>query len=161
MAAKSSTVILPFVLMPVRLVDRGPLILALREEDHPLLSHSGRRRHAGDVDPRVATGKAPDPQWTRAWPERIAAAGEALWFYLGKLLFPHPLMTVYPRWQTDAGQWSSYLPLLAAIAILSVLWLRHEAWSRACFFAFALFCGGPAAGNGFARQYNFPDFPGI
>ena len=32
-----------------------------------------------------------------------------------------------------------YLPLLAAIVILSVLWLRHEAWSQACFFAFAYF----------------------
>ena len=48
-------------------------------------------------------------------------------------------MTVYPRWQTDSGQWISYLPLLAATAILSALWLRHETRSHACFFAFAYF----------------------
>jgi hypothetical protein len=28
-------------------------------------------------------------------------------------------MIVYPRWQIDAGQWISYLPLLAVIVILS------------------------------------------
>ena len=54
-----------------------------------------------------------DPQWVRTWPERLATAGDAVWFYLGKLLWPYPLITIYPRWQIDAGQWVSYLPLLA------------------------------------------------
>jgi tetratricopeptide (TPR) repeat protein len=80
-----------------------------------------------------------DPQWVRTWPERLATAGDAVWFYLGKLLWPHPLITIYPRWQIDAGQWVSYLPLLAAIVILAIFWLKRELWSRACFFAFAYF----------------------
>src|SRR6516165_87463 len=46
-----------------------------------------------------------DPQWVRTWPERLATAGDAVWFYLGKLLWPHPLATIYPRWQINAGQW--------------------------------------------------------
>ena len=82
------------------------------------------------------------PQWARTWPERLATAGDAVWFYLGKLLWPHPLSTNYPRWQIDAGQWVSYLPLLALIVMLSILWLRRRsagAGSRACFFAFAYF----------------------
>jgi tetratricopeptide (TPR) repeat protein len=86
--------------------------------------------------------KDTDPQWVRTWPERLAAAGDAVWFYLGKLLWPHPLITIYPRWQIDAGQWVSYLPLLAVIVILSIFWLRRGsggAGSRACFFAFAYF----------------------
>src|SRR4029077_3859455 len=62
-----------------------------------------------------------------------------VWFYLGKLLWPHPLITIYPRWQIDAGHWVSYLPLLAAIVILSIFWLKRELWSRACFFVFAYF----------------------
>jgi len=49
------------------------------------------------------------------------------------------LITIYPRWHIDAGQWVSYLPLLAVIVILSIFWLKRELWSRACFFAFAYF----------------------
>ena len=83
-----------------------------------------------------------DPQWARTWPERLATAGDAVWFYLGKLLWPHPLSSNYPRWQIDAGQWVSYLPLLAVIVILSIFWVRRRSggagW-RACFFAFAYF----------------------
>jgi protein O-mannosyl-transferase len=78
-------------------------------------------------------------QWVRTWPQRLATAGDAIWFYLGKLLWPHPLITIYPRWQIDGGQWISYLPLLALIVILSILWIKREPWSRACFFAFAYF----------------------
>jgi len=89
-----------------------------------------------------------DPQWVRTWPERLAGAAAAVWFYLGKLLLPHPLITIYPRWQIDAGQWVSYLALLALIVILAVLWLKRWPWSRACFFAFAYFLAAllPALG---------------
>jgi tetratricopeptide (TPR) repeat protein len=80
-----------------------------------------------------------DPQRARTWPERLVTAGDAFWFYLGKLPWPHPLITIYPRWQIDAGQWVSFLPLLAVIVILSIFWLKREPWSRACFFAFAYF----------------------
>ena len=85
---------------------------------------------------------APDPQWVRPWPQRLAAAGDAVWFYLGKLLWPDPLITMYPRWQIDAGRWVSYLPLLAVILLFSILSLNLRsggAGSRACFFAFAYF----------------------
>jgi len=80
-----------------------------------------------------------DPQWAPTWPQRMATAGDAVWFYLGKLLWPRPLMTIYPRWQIDTGQYVSYLPLLTVIVILSIFWLKREPRSRACFFAFAYF----------------------
>ena len=66
-------------------------------------------------------------------------SGDVIWFYLGKLVWPHPLIAIYPRWQIDAGQWFAYLPLLAAIIVLFVLWIKRESWSRPCFFAFAYF----------------------
>jgi tetratricopeptide (TPR) repeat protein len=69
----------------------------------------------------------------------MVTAGDAVWFYLGKLLWPHPLITIYPRWQIDAGRWVSYLPLLAVIIVLFVLWLKRESWSRPWFFVFAYF----------------------
>jgi tetratricopeptide (TPR) repeat protein len=80
-----------------------------------------------------------DPQWVRTWPERMVTAGDAVWFYLGKLIWPHPLIAIYPRWQVDASLWFAYLPLLAVIIVLVVLWLKRESWSRSWFFVFAYF----------------------
>ena len=81
----------------------------------------------------------PDPHWARPLPERVATAGDIIWFYLGKLVWPHPLLTVYPRWDIDAGRWTSWLPLLAALIGLVILWVQRESRFRACFFAFAYF----------------------
>jgi tetratricopeptide (TPR) repeat protein len=80
-----------------------------------------------------------DPQLVRTWPERLGAAGNAIWFYLGKLLWPHPLIAIYPPWQIFAGQWVSYLALPTILVILTIFWLNRQSWSRACFFAFAYF----------------------
>jgi len=66
-------------------------------------------------------------------------SGDAVWFYLGKLIWPHPLIAVYLRWRIDAGQWISYLPLLAVIIVLFILWLKRESWARPWFFVFAYF----------------------
>ncbi|HUB66948.1 MAG TPA: tetratricopeptide repeat protein [Candidatus Methylacidiphilales bacterium] len=92
---------------------------------------------------RSATSVFAETQAVRTWPQRIATAGDVIWFYLDKLLWPHPLMAIYPRWQIDAGQWISYLPLLVAIAGLFVLWLKRKSWwGRPCFFAAAYFLVG-------------------
>ena len=96
----------------------------------------------------------------RTWPERLATAGDAIWFYLGKLIWPHPLIAIYPRWEIDAGQWFSYLPLLAVIVILSIFWLKREPWSRAWFFAFAYFLVALLPALGLIDNY-FSVFPGL
>ncbi|MBV8228227.1 MAG: hypothetical protein JO232_23890, partial [Verrucomicrobia bacterium] len=41
--------------------------------------------------PDFALAMSPDPQWVRPWSQRLAAAGHAVWFYLGKLLWHDPL----------------------------------------------------------------------
>ncbi|HUB67137.1 MAG TPA: tetratricopeptide repeat protein [Candidatus Methylacidiphilales bacterium] len=84
-------------------------------------------------------GKAPDPQWARTWPERLVTAGDAIWFYLSKLLWPYPLIPIYPRWEVGAGQPVAYLPLLAVIIIFIILWFGRSSWSRSWFFVFAYF----------------------
>ncbi len=66
-------------------------------------------------------------------------AGDAIWFYLGKLVWPHPLITSYPRWKIDAGSWFSYLPLVAVPIALLILWRKRQRWSRPWFFVFAYF----------------------
>lgn len=80
-----------------------------------------------------------DLLWARSFPERLATAGDAIWFYLAKLIWPHPLIFIYPRWQIDAGSWISYVPLAAALIVLTVLWLGRATWARPWFFAYAYF----------------------
>ena len=75
------------------------------------------------------------PDWEQTFPERLIIAGKAIWFYLGKLLWPHPLIFIYPRWDVDSSKVVAYLPLLAAIVGLVALWFIHEKWGRALFFA--------------------------
>jgi protein O-mannosyl-transferase len=79
------------------------------------------------------------PEWAQTWPERIIIAGRAIWFYLAKLVWPHPLIFIYPRWEVNASQLMAYLPLLAALIGLLALWLVHAKWSRAVFFAGAYY----------------------
>ncbi len=80
-----------------------------------------------------------DPQWFRSWPQRVATSGDVIWFYLDKLLWPHPLIAIYPRWQIDAGQWISYLPLFIAVTMLIFLWLKRKTRCRPVFFALAYY----------------------
>jgi tetratricopeptide (TPR) repeat protein len=74
-------------------------------------------------------------EWAQTWPDRLIIAGRAIWFYLAKLIWPHPLIFIYPRWQIDSSQATAYLPLLAALGGLLALWLNRAKWSRAVFFA--------------------------
>jgi tetratricopeptide (TPR) repeat protein len=78
-------------------------------------------------------------EWAQTWPERLIIAGRAIWFYLGKLAWPHPLLFIYPRWQINSSEVTAYLPLLAALAGLLALWLTRAKWSRPVFFAAAYY----------------------
>jgi protein O-mannosyl-transferase len=79
------------------------------------------------------------PEWSQSFPERIAIAGRAIWFYLGKLAWPEPLMFIYPRWEISAGQPLAYFPALAAIVGALALWRRRARGDRPAFFAAAYF----------------------
>ena len=79
------------------------------------------------------------PDWAQTLPERLIVAGRAIWFYLGKLLWPQPLIFIYPRWSLDSSNLLDYVPLLAAIAGLVALWFIHAKWGRALFFAAAYY----------------------
>ena len=78
-------------------------------------------------------------EWMQSGPERIVIAGKAIWFYLGKLLWPHPLIFIYPPWGIDASKPIAYLPALAAMGGLFILWRNRNGWMRPMFFAFAYF----------------------
>ncbi len=95
------------------------------------------------------------PEWTQSWPERVVIAGRVVWFYLGKLVWPHPLMFIYPRWEIDAGRLLAFLPALAAAAGLLVVWWRRNAYGRSLFFALGYFVVSLFPVLGFFNVYFF------
>jgi len=142
MASKSSTVILPIVLCLCAWWIEGGWHWRNVARVVPMFLLSVAASALAIWTQTLLPKMVNDPQWARSWPQRLAAAGDAVWFYLGKLLWPDPLIAIYPRWQVDAGQWVSYLPLLAVIILFCILWLKRRSGgtgSRACFFAFAYF----------------------
>jgi tetratricopeptide (TPR) repeat protein len=68
-------------------------------------------------------------------PERIARAGHAIWFYLGKDIWPLRLCAVYPKWPLGAN----FLPLILAALLALALWLGRKRLGRGPFFAWAYF----------------------
>ena len=98
-------------------------------------------------------------EWNLTFPERFIIAGKALWFYLGKLVWPHPLIFMYPRWNLQPSQALSYMPLVAALALGVGLWFKRKSWGRPALAAAGYFAGVllPALGffNIFPFRYSF------
>jgi protein O-mannosyl-transferase len=91
--------------------------------------------------------------WVRSLGERVAVAGNVIWFYLGKLLWPHPLVFIYPRWSVDGGHVASYVPVAAAGAVLASLWWCRKGRLKPVFFAFAYFLAALAPVLGLLDQF--------
>ncbi len=70
---------------------------------------------------------------------RLAGAGWAIWFYLGKIFVPANLSFVYPRWTIDPRSLISFLPTLAAAVCLALFWFCRKTWGRPFLFAFGYF----------------------
>jgi protein O-mannosyl-transferase len=72
--------------------------------------------------------------------ERLLGAAGVVWFYLSKAVLPIHLTFVYPQWHVRPDRWQWWLPLLATVAVTSVLWWRRETWGRPLLFAWGFFC---------------------
>ena len=55
------------------------------------------------------------------FPARLALAGRAVWFYLGKAFLPFNLTFIYPRWEADTGRAATWLPLVLLIVVFAAL----------------------------------------
>ncbi|WP_428940899.1 tetratricopeptide repeat protein [Fontivita pretiosa] len=92
---------------------------------------------------------------------RFIVAGKAVWFYVGKLLWPHPLIFNYPRWQIDATSAAQYLwPISALLVLVAVLVLYRMRLVPAGVVVALLYFGGtlfPAMGfvSVWPMQYSF------
>jgi Flp pilus assembly protein TadD len=136
--SKTSTVMLPLVLLGCAWWRRGRvgardwllvspfLVLAL---NFGLMS-VGFQVHGAMAGVAVQNGNF----WGR-----LAGAGMALWFYLGKALLPLHLSMIYPRWKIEAGSALSYLPLLLWCGVLAACWAGRRGWGRHVFFGLGCF----------------------
>ncbi len=70
---------------------------------------------------------------------RLAGAGWAIWFYLGKALLPVGLNLIYPRWEISAASALSYVPLVLLVAVFGVCWNQRRGWGKHALFALGFF----------------------
>jgi tetratricopeptide (TPR) repeat protein len=92
-------------------------------------------------------------EWDYSLVERCLIAGRVVWFYLGKLAWPHPLIFVYPRWEIDAGGAVQYLYPLTALAALILLWAWRRRLGRGALTALLFFGGTLLPALGFFDVY--------
>lgn len=82
---------------------------------------------------------ATDQVFNETVPQRVVAAGYALWFYLGKALAPVGLCAEYPRWTVNLAHPTELLPLMAWLLMGLVLLKIKTGWARASLIALACF----------------------
>ncbi|MDP8212361.1 MAG: tetratricopeptide repeat protein [Candidatus Zapsychrus exili] len=97
--------------------------------------------------------------WSFSFIERCLIAGRAIWFYLGKAIWPFNLSFIYSRWVIDTHVWWQYLYTLFIIDLIGVPWILKDKVGRGplvlvLFFIITLF---PALGffNIYPMRFSF------
>ncbi len=83
---------------------------------------------------------------------RLAGAGMAVWFYLGKILWPLNLIEIYPNWEIDPPSAWMFLPGLALVAVCYACWRFRDVWGRGPLFALGYFIISLAPVLGFVKM---------
>jgi protein O-mannosyl-transferase len=152
--SKTSTVMLPVVLALCLWWKRG----TVRRSDLVLLApflFIAAVAAGWTVYEQRFLSLAAGQDWTLNWMQRFAVAGWNIWFYLGKNLWPHPLIFIYPRWKIDTLQWIDFVPLVAAVTVLLLLWWKRNGPLRPVFFATIYFVVSLFPVLGFFNVYFF------
>ncbi len=154
MLSKSSTVMLPVVLALCWWWNEGRWRWSNAIKLIPFLAVSVAAAVWTVWEQKFHSG-ALGAEWSQTSPARLIIAGRDIWFYLGKLLWPHPLIFIYPRWQIDPSRPIAYVPALAAIVALAALWWKRNGPLRPVFFAAIYFVVSLFPVLGFFNVYFF------
>jgi tetratricopeptide (TPR) repeat protein len=87
--------------------------------------------------------------------DRVLIPGRVLWFYLGKLAWPHPLLFIYPRWQVSGAVWWQYVFPAAALLLAAGLWAWRRRLGDGPLVALLFFAGTLFPALGFFDTYPF------
>jgi tetratricopeptide (TPR) repeat protein len=93
--------------------------------------------------------------WILSPVERVLLAGRALWFYAGKLAWPHPLVFFYQRWTIDGHVWWQFLFPLAAASVIIGLWVARKRIGRGPLAGVVIFAGVLVPALGFFDVFPF------
>jgi tetratricopeptide (TPR) repeat protein len=98
---------------------------------------------------------ASGPEWNFTPLDRFLIAGRALWFYAEKLIWPHPLIFIYPRWRDMSFSLRPSLILfpLSALGVFASLWLLRRRIGRGPLVAVLFFAGTLLPALGFINLY--------
>jgi protein O-mannosyl-transferase len=137
MLAKTSTVMLPLVLLLYAWWKRGKITWQDMKRTIPYmviaLALGLVTIHFQNHGHEVAVAAMGD------FFVRLLRAGMAVWFYLGKFLWPAELLPIYPRGMLDTSSLLSIvtIPLLATVVF--GLWTQRRGWGRHVLFGFGFF----------------------
>lgn len=92
-------------------------------------------------------------EWSLTFIDRGLIAGRALWFYVGKLLWPTGLCFNYPRWEIDAGVWWQWLYPLSFAAVVVAFWAARKRLGRGPLVGVLYFAGTLTPALGFFDVY--------
>ena len=153
-ATKSVTATLPAALLVVAWWRHGRV--SFRKDVVPLLPWFALAAIAGATTASVehhyigATGAS----FSLGFTDRIAVAGHAIWFYLGKALWPVGLSFIYPHWDVAAAGPSKFL-YPAAFALLLAVLFAARGRARGPLATALLFAGTLFPALGFINVYPF------
>jgi protein O-mannosyl-transferase len=87
--------------------------------------------------------------------ERILVASHAVWFYLGKLIWPSSLTFIYPRWTILATRPLEYAWLLAGAGLCAVIYFGRRRLGRGVEVAAVFFVTTLSPVLGFIMLFTF------
>ncbi len=150
--AKTVVVTLPAVLLVLYWWKRGRISL---DDVVPLVPFFALSVGMGLVTAQIETHQlgAHGEAWSLSPGQRVLLAGRAIWFYLGKLAWPHPLVFFYPRFSIDTRQAWQYLFPVAVLAVLVALWWARGRVGRGPLAAALIYTGVLLPALGFFNIY--------
>jgi protein O-mannosyl-transferase len=138
--SKTSTVMLPLVLLGCALWQRGKITRQDFLQISPFLFLSlAFGLMSAWFQKHQALALAGQTLPSENFLQKLIGAGRDFWFYLGKALWPVHLSIVYVRWKLDATTLASFLPVLFLCAGFILCWRFRRSWGRHALFGLGCF----------------------